>query len=458
MNIDRMRSRNLYRCVGCESVNNLSRRNLYGCVRCELLDLCNKMQVFFEDPDKDILLINLPPRHGKSRTAQLFVEWILGKDNSQKIMTASYNERLSTVFAKGVRNSIQEKAIDEDIVVYSNIFPETKIKYGEASAVQWTLEGQQQTNYLATSPTGTATGFGATMIVVDDLIKNAEEAYNTRVLEEHYEWFTNTMLSRLESGGKIIIIMTRWSTKDLAGQILLNLPELNYNIEHINLKAKQDDGTMLCDDILSLEDYERKTKTMSPEIAAANYQQEPMDVQGRLYQEFPTYRILPEFETIEAYVDTADTGKDKLTGLIYGIKDKQAYLIDYINTKDPMEVTEPLLAKKLVSNNTNIAHIESNNGGRGFARNVERLMKNDYKSNKTVIRWFHQSKNKQARILSASAWVQQNVFFPEGWETTWRDLYEDLMNFQREGKNKHDDAPDALTGIYDKINVKGWLV
>ncbi|WPC08616.1 phage terminase large subunit [Globicatella sp. PHS-GS-PNBC-21-1553] len=436
---------------------NLMAGDFYSKDREFLVNLCNDIQSFIDDSEQDILIINLPPRHGKSRTASLLATWLFGRDNKTKIMTGSYNERLSSTFAKGVRNMIATEKVDNNIV-FNDVFPNTKIKYGDASASQWSLEGSEQTNYLATSPSGTATGFGASVIIIDDLIKNAEEANNARVLEDHWTWFTDTMLSRLEAGGKIILIMTRWNSKDLAGRALQELPHIGYRVKHINLKAQQDDGSMLCDDILSADDYEKKVKVMSPEIASANYQQQPIDLKGRLYQGFETYDIVPEFERIEAYVDTADTGKDKLVALIYGIKDKQAYMIDYINTNDPMEITEPLLANKLILNQVNVAHIESNNGGRGFARNVERIMK-EKGSNRTVIKWFHQTKNKEARILSASAWVQVNVLFPTDWEHSWRDLYDDLMSYQREGKNKHDDAPDAITGIYDKMNNQGkWLV
>ncbi len=131
----------------------------------------------------------------------MFVQWLLGNDNDKKIMTGSYNETLSTVFSKNVRNAIQETKADEDVVVFNDIFPDTHIKYGDAAMNLWSLEGGYN-NYLATSPTGTATGFGADIIIVDDLIKNAEEANNATVLEKHWEWFTNTMLSRLEEGGK----------------------------------------------------------------------------------------------------------------------------------------------------------------------------------------------------------------------------------------------------------------
>ena len=167
-------------------------------------------------------------------------------------MTGSYNDSLSTVFAKGVRNSIQEIHADDLRPVYSDIFPGTRIKAGDGAMNMWSLEDGYN-NYLATSPKGTATGFGADYIIIDDLIKNAEEAHNEAVLEGHWLWFTNTMLSRLEEGGKIIVVMTRWATTDFAGRILQHFGDA---VEHINIPAVQPDGAMLCDEILSKESCE----------------------------------------------------------------------------------------------------------------------------------------------------------------------------------------------------------
>ena len=99
-----------------------------------------------------------------------------------KIMTGSYNETLSTVFSKNVRNTIQEVKADEDKIVYSDIF-DAKIKFGDGAMNLWSLQDGYN-NYLATSPTGTATGFGADIIIIDDVIKNAEEANNALVLEK----------------------------------------------------------------------------------------------------------------------------------------------------------------------------------------------------------------------------------------------------------------------------------
>lgn len=200
-----------------------------------LKELCDEMQDFYESSD-DVLIINTPPRHGKSRTASLFALWVFGKNLNEKIMTGSYNELLSTTFSKSVRNKIMEEKADPNIIVYSDVFPHVKIAKGDGAMNLWSLEGGYN-NYLATSPGGTATGFGATLQLLDDLIKNVEEANSERVLEKHWEWFTNTMLSRLEEGGKIIIIMTRWATGDLAGRAIEHFSEEKKKCRLVTMKV-----------------------------------------------------------------------------------------------------------------------------------------------------------------------------------------------------------------------------
>ena len=369
-------------------------------------------------------------------------------------MIGSYNETLSSTFAKQVRDMIATEQT-QGVTVYRDIFPDTKIKYGEASMNKWALEGSQVANYLATSPTGTATGFGADLIVIDDLIKNSEEAYNSNVLEKHIDWFTNTMLSRTEKGFKLIIIMTRWASNDLAGFILSNYDD----VVHINYKAINDDGTPLDEGTLSFEDFEFKTKNMAKEIVYANYQQEPIDIKGRLYNNLKTYNQLPMdsnnnllFTAYKNYTDTADTGDDYLCSICYGVYNKEAYILDVLYTKEPMEITESATAKILIENNIKEADIESNNGGRGFARAVDKHLLEKYNSNRCKVRWFHQTQNKRARILSNATWVMEHIYFPVNWADRWPEFFKAITTYQKEGKNKHDDAPDVLTGIAEKCN------
>lgn len=423
-----------------------------------LKELCRDWQNFYESETEKVLVINEPPRHGKSLTAQLFSCWVFGKNPQEKIITGSYNEQLSKTFSRNVRDRINERKAEKDKIVYSDIFPKTKIKKGNSAANLWALSGQYA-SYLATSPGGTVTGFGCSVMVIDDIVKNAEEAMNETVLEGHYEWFVNTMLSRLEKGGKIIIIATRWATKDLSGRIIEHYNSINVPIRVIVKKALQDDGTMLCPEILDRKSYDLISKTMGQEIVRANYDQRPIDITGRLYNVgFDTYTKLPTddrgqsvIEEVCAYIDTADQGDDYLCMIIYGLYRGQAYVLDVYFTKEGMEITEPETAKRLKEYSVNRAFAESNNGGRGFARSVERILREKHHWYKTYIDMFTQHRNKKARILSSATWCQQNIKFPAGWEVNYNEFYLDVMGYQREGKMKHDDAEDVLAGIYDRV-------
>jgi predicted phage terminase large subunit-like protein len=407
------------------------------------------------------MMLNVPPRHYKSFTASLFSQWVLGKNNENTIITCSYNETLSTRFGKAVRDGIDETKLDPKRVIFNDIFPTTHIKYGDSAASLWSLEGQFF-NYLATSFNGTVTGIGCKIGIIDDQIKTADEAHNENLLNGHWEWHNDTWLSRLEEGAIQIIIMTRWSTKDICGRLLEIEPE-----EWFEMKLKAvlnfETGEMLCPEILSFASYTDKTKPgkMSPEIALANYQQEPVDAKGRLYAYFKTYKDLPRddrgnllCDRIINYTDTADEGSDKLCSICAVEYKGEGFVIDVLFSGAGMEVTEPATAKMLVDNKVNLAMIESNNGGKGFARNVERIIWTIHKTRRVIVRWFHQSANKISRILSGSTFVMEHIYFPWNWAERWPEYYKAMCGFQREGKNKHDDAPDATTGLGEMIQGK----
>lgn len=417
-----------------------------------LKTICEEIQNFIEQKDKVFLLLNMPPRHGKSFTIKNSVEWLFGHDNHLKIITASYNEILSSMFAKQVRDTIQEVKTDNR-VIYSDIFPNTKIKYGEASASLWALDGQQEKSYLATSPTGTSTGLGADIVIIDDLIKKSEDAYNELTLEKHWDWFTNTILSRLEGNDwKVIVVMTRWSENDLAGRLLQS--EYKDLVKTISFPVIQEDGSMLCDEIMNKQTYELKTKEMNPDIAEANYNQKLIDMKNRLYGDFKVWETLPSYTRKYNLTDTADTGDDYLCSINYVIHDNEAYITEIVFTDKPMEETEPMVADLLYLNNVNVSDIEANNGGRGFARNVERIIKENYNSNRVVINKKMQRANKESRILTASAWVNEHIYMPLNWQHKYPEFYKHIRNFMRKGKNKHDDGPDVLSGIYERITNK----
>jgi predicted phage terminase large subunit-like protein len=423
--------------------------------RLYLKTLCDNLQDFYENKLLDSqnrpyrkLMILMPPRHGKSYTVANFCKWMLGKDNSNSIIAVSYGQDLSMKTGKEVRNSIQAKSIAGGDITYADIFPNTKIKDGDGAADSWSLEGSHF-NFLSTSPTATITGAGCKYIIIDDLTKNADEANNEFQLDKLWSFYTDTALSRIESGGKQLIINTRWCDKDISGK-LLSLEADEWHVIKMPACIDELSKEMLAPDLLSFEEYQKRKTLTNPLIFSANYQQDILQAKDRLYSDFKTYSKLPEGITrVHAYCDTADQGKDALCCIVYGLINNNAYVLDVLHTTEAMETTEPAVASLLNKYNAETAFIESNNGGRGFARNVETRIR-AAGNHKTRIDAFTQTGNKVSRILTNSFSCTNSIIMPEGWTFAWPTFYRELMSYSRTGKNAQDDAPDALTGVVEK--------
>lgn len=427
--------------------------------RTHLESICETLQALYEGRllnDEDVpyenMIMNIPPRHGKSRTLIHFCEWVLGDNQKNRIITASYNEDLATVFSRYTRDGISEEKVYPHEIVYSDIFPDVKVKRGDSSYRQWALEGQHF-NYKGAGLGGSITGKGGNILIVDDPIKNAAEAQNENALDKQWQWFTDTFLSRQEQTDRSIKIvnMTRWSKKDICGRILEGKRAAEWYV--LMMPAMDEEGNMLCSELLNRKNFDALSDFMDEAILNANYYQQPLDLKGRLYKAFKTYDgELPTFKSIQNYTDTADTGDDYLCSIVYGVTfDNEAYVLDVLYTKAPMEETEPDTAEMLYINKVNHAYIESNGGGRGFARSVEKVLLEKFNSNYTYIEPFHQSNNKIARILSNSTWVMNHIYFPINWKDKWPEYYKAMTEYQREGKNKNDDAPDATTGVAEFV-------
>jgi len=411
--------------------------------------ICDTLQLFFEDKlfkangePYDKLMLNLPPRHYKTFTLGHAIEWYIGTYKNP-VINLSYNETLSNRFSKNIRDSIATENKDYNSIMFQDVFPDCQLKHGDKASQMWAIKGMHLT-YLGASLKSTITGMGCLLGVVDDPVKNSEEALNEPLLERLFFEYSNTFVSRVEEGGKQIFNMTRWADNDPCGKLLekqkgdwyqLQMPA--YNIEN---------DTMLCDSVLSYKSYIEKTSLMDDSIASANYQQLPLDNKNRMYKSFMTYERAPTGK-VWSYTDTADEGKDYLAKFVFVEHNNQAYIIDVLYTKDPMEITEGMSSEMNESNGVDEDVIESNNGGKGFARNVKKGLK----TNRCDVKWFFQSKNKKSRIYSKSNWCQKNIYWPVGWAERWPQLSKDIMSYVREGKNLHDDSPDAYTGISEII-------
>ncbi len=234
-------------------------------------ELCDVLQGIFEgtlinpatkEPYRKIM-INLPPRHGKSYIATLFTQWIMGRNKETRCITVSYNDILAGRFARTVRDGIDATKIDDRFTIFRDVFPSTRIKQGDASMQMWSLEGQYF-SYLGAGFGGTITGVGCSIGIIDDPIKSDKEAFNTRILEEQWSWYGDTFLSRIEAEegreGIQIAIMTRWSTQDLCGRLLASEDADEWFVFKRRACLDEAKQLMLCPSILSYKSYIKRRR------------------------------------------------------------------------------------------------------------------------------------------------------------------------------------------------------
>lgn len=382
-------------------------------------------------------------------------------------MEGCYNAQLSRRSSKAVRNRIMQRP-EKGKIIFNQVFPKVAIKEGSGSIDNWGVTGSDEDNYLATAPNAGSTGIGCDFLILDDTIKNKYEAYHKELLRQLFEdWFKDTLYSRLEGKRKIIIVMTRWATGDMAGRLMQMLDEQGRKYRLISKKA-YDGKIMLNPNVLNYLQYQNVINTIGEDIVAANYNQEPIDIKGKLYKRFLTYN--PEdlqstdnldgpirFKEIRCRADTADKGEDYLAMVIYGVtKTNKAYILDIYYTQDDMETTEIEAAKRLLKYNPLVMRAESNNGGRGWSRAVERNYK-QLGGTRTVFKPYTQTLNKEARILSEATFIMDNIYFPMDWNTRYREAYNSMNEYQRQGKNEHDDIEDCITSIAEELDINKGL-
>ena len=414
------------------------------------------------------LIVSMPPQHGKSVGATtLLPAYMLGIDPDMRIAIASYSGTLASKFNRRVQRILESKE-------YAAMFPATTIKQGTKPA-GWIRTSDEVEiidragELISVGREGSLTGNRVDCFILDDLYKDALEAQSPIIRENCWEWYTSVVRTRMHNASRELIVFTRWHEEDLIGtlcrsepyRIMTSMADIDgvaadewlvLNFEAIKSSPPteldpRDEGEALWPEQQSAELLLAKRR-LDPARFEAMYQGRPTAREGLLYSDgFRTYDSLPrDIVKQSSYTDTADMGDDYLCSVAYKVDtDGVIYVTDVVYTREPMEVSEKMVAQMLLSSDTREALVESNNGGRGFARALKRLCPS------LRIEWFHQSDNKEARILSNSATVLHMVRMPEGWERQWPEFYNHLVTYRRIFRaNRHDDAADVLTGIVER--------
>lgn len=431
-------------------------------------DKGNKTLITVDVSDTDILIIEVPRRHHKSHTLINFETWILGKNPKNILATAAHNADLANEFSQYVRDGIEQVRLRAIDIIYEDIFPATMTKYGDRSKKRWALEG----SYLSYTGAGIMTpivGKGASFGFFDDVLKGPKEAFNQTHLEKLWTSYSTGWLPCLEKPRKQVFVMTPWVEDDPGARIQKEAKESGEVVKVFNCKAYTDEQGMLCEDILDKRSYDILKARMHPVIFEGNFNSRRIPMIGRLYTSFQTYKpedLPSKFHEIYAYIDTADEGKDYLAAGVmgvlntkdeFGIKLKKGYMLGVYVSQQGMEITEEATAKFLVDHHIQ-SHmkvmVESNAGGRAFARNVKKILRERYKekSRGIQIEWFHQSDNKNARINAESHTVMKYLYMPANWSELWP-VYHDMMTrYMKDGENEFDDCQDMTTGLAERLN------
>ena len=246
------------------------------------------------------LIINMPPRHTKSEFASYFLPaWMIGRYPSLKIIQATHTAELAVNFGRKAKNLIDSKE-------YQDLFA-TRLQEDSKAAGRWNTE--QKGEYFAVGVQGAVTGRGADLLIIDD--PHSEQDVNSpNAFEKTYEWYTSGPRQRLQPGGRIILVMTRWSKKDLTEMLLSAQKEEKADQwEIIEFPAIMPSGKPVWPEYWKLEDLEAVKASAGVNKWNAQYMQNPTSDEGALikrewWQDWESEE-LPVLEHVIQSYDTA---------------------------------------------------------------------------------------------------------------------------------------------------------
>ena len=255
------------------------------------------------------LIVNMPPRHTKSEFASyLFPAWMMGRNPRLKIIQTTHTAELSYRFGRKVRNLMEEAD-------YTEVFDNIKLSQDSKAAGRW--ETNKGGEYFAAGVGGAITGRGADLLIIDDP-HSEQDALSETAMDTAYEWYTSGPRQRLQPGGSIVIVMTRWSTKDLTGQLIKSQKDVKADQwDVIEFPALMPDDTPVWPQYWKKEELESVKASLSLSKWNAQWQQNPISEEGSIIkrewwkiwdkEKLPNLRhVIQSYDTAYSKKETAD--------------------------------------------------------------------------------------------------------------------------------------------------------
>lgn len=426
------------------------------------------------------------PTHNSEGSSRKLPAFMLGLNPDKKICIGSYAATIARDFNRDVQRII-------DTPHYRELFPDTFLNGSNVVTMANTyLRNSDVIEMVGRKGSLRVVGRGGSLTsktvdvsILDDVYKDYAEGNSPIVRAAAWKWYTTVVRTRLHNDSQELIVFTRWHDDDLIGRIeksgeliidvtcwadLHNIPpgawvRINFEALKTGEPTEIDPrpvGSALWDgrhNRLKLECQ----KALDPVQFQCLYQGNPSSAEGRLYQPFKTWVEKSDYGTYirsGAYIDVADDGDDLLFAATYDVYKSPnlffneqtkrmepilyALITDMEMTDENTDVTTVTVPAMINRNGTQKVWVESNNGGAGYEKVIKKKVR-------AITGPFHQGGNKESRIITLSAMVNQCLVMPFGWETRYKAIYDHINGFLRKfDANTHDDPEDGLTGIYEK--------
>lgn len=379
------------------------------------------------------LMIFMPPRHGKSLlTSTMFPAWYLGNNPKDSVIFSSYSQDLASDFGRKVRNLMSEHR-------FSYIFRNLVVSEDSNSSRRFhTSKGG---SYYAVGAMGPITGRGADIAIIDDIVKNRQDANSPIYRKRIQEWFTSTLYTRLSPKGAIVLVQTRWNVDDLPGWLLQTTKE---HWDVLSLPAIDDNGDALWPERFSRERL-LQIKDMSPRDFESLYQQRPTLREGNLIKrsQIKFYKTLPE--RLDSQVQSwdlsfSDSDDSAFTvGLNFGKLKGEYYLIDRIKDKANFTGQIQMIRSFSAKHPRSLTKlIEKKANGDAVINTLQREI--------SGIISIIPTRSKELRMESCSPLFEAgNVYLPDPSIAPWvNDYIEELVNFPN---SAYADQVDATSQV-----------
>jgi predicted phage terminase large subunit-like protein len=383
------------------------------------------------------LMIFMPPRHGKSLLAsQIFPAYYLGLHPDRQIICASYGQELADDFGRKVRNMVSDP-------IHRAIFPEFRLADDSASMRRFdTTAGG---SYFAVGRGGPITGRGADLLLIDDPLKDAEEARSEVTRRMLHEWYSSVAYTRLQPGGGIVLISTRWHEDDLAGRLLRELGGEDWHVLSLPAIAEVDEsfrraGEALWPEKFPLEVLERIRRDVGGPTFASLYQQRPAAAEGAVFNRgwWGFYRELPACKRIVQSWDTAfksGSENDYSVCTTWGVSGNGYYLLSLWRGRVDFPELKRVVGSLAKEWKPNAILVEDKASGQSLIQELR------YQTALPIIS-ISVDRDKMARAQAITPLIEAGkVFLPES--APWLDAYVDELAAFPTGA--HDDDVDSTT-------------